>query len=87
VDVTSQPGGDTESVEVTADQIALLQTSDASVGATTDGEEIEKLPAYGADPYEVFRKNQLGLVGMGFNPSIFPLRECRFTRTTCSEIP
>jgi hypothetical protein len=85
--MTLQPGGDTESVEVTADQIALLQTSDASVGASTDGEEIEKLPTYGADSYEVFRKNQLGLVGMGFNPSSFPLRECRFTRTTCSETP
>ena len=63
LDVTLQTGGATESVEVTADQILLLQTSDASVGTTIDSEEIEKLPTYGADPYEVLRTAP-GITGM-----------------------
>ena len=64
LDVTLQTGGATESVEVTADQILLLQTSDASVGTTIDSEEIEKLPTYGADPYEVLRTAP-GITGDG----------------------
>ncbi len=55
VNVTLQPGGSSESVEVKGDEIPLLETADASVGTTIDGEEIEKLPTYGADPYEVLR--------------------------------
>jgi hypothetical protein len=64
VNVTLQPGGSTESVEVKGDQIPLLQTSDASVSATIDGAEIEKLPTYGADPYEVLRTAP-GITGDG----------------------
>jgi hypothetical protein len=64
VNVTLQPGGATESVEVTADQVPLLQTSDGSVGTTIAGEEIEKLPTYGADPYEVLRTAP-GITGDG----------------------
>jgi hypothetical protein len=64
VDVTLQPGGSTETVEVTADQVPLLQTSDGSVGTTIDSEEIEKLPTVGADPYEVLRTAP-GITGDG----------------------
>jgi hypothetical protein len=64
VDVTLQPGGATESVEVTADQVPLLQTSDASVGVTIDSEEIQRLPTVGADPYEVLRTAP-GITGDG----------------------
>ena len=64
LDVTLQTGGNTESVEVKADQIALLQTSDASVGTSIDGEEIKELPVYGADPYEVLRTAP-GITGDG----------------------
>jgi len=64
VTVTLQAGGATESVEVTADQVPMLETANASVGATIDGEEIEKLPTYGADPYEVLRTAP-GITGDG----------------------
>ena len=64
IDVTLQAGGATESVEVTADQVPLLQTSDASVGTTIDSEEIQKLPTVGADPYEVLRTAP-GITGDG----------------------
>jgi hypothetical protein len=64
LDVTLQTGGNTETVEVKGDQIALLQTSDASVGTTIDGEEIKELPVYGADPYEVLRTAP-GITGDG----------------------
>jgi len=64
VNVTLQPGGAAETVEVTADQVPLLQTSDASVGATIDSEEIQKLPTVGADPYEVLRTAP-GITGDG----------------------
>jgi hypothetical protein len=64
LDVTLQPAGATESIVVTADQVPLLRTSDASIGTTIDGEEIEKLPTYGADPYEVLRTAP-GITGDG----------------------
>ncbi len=64
VNVTLQPGVSTESVEVKENQIELLQTSDASVSATIDGAEIEKLPMYGADPYEALRTAP-GITGDG----------------------
>ncbi len=64
VDVTLQAGGDSESIEVKGDAIPLLQTSDASIGATIDSEEIQRLPTFGADPYELLRTAP-GIVGDG----------------------
>ena len=55
VNVTLQPGGATESVEVRGDEIPLLQTDDASISTTLDSEQIQRLPTFGADPYELLR--------------------------------
>jgi hypothetical protein len=64
VNVTLQAGGATESVEVHGDQIPLLQTSDASISTTIDSEQIQRLPTYGADPYELLRTAP-GITGDG----------------------
>ncbi len=64
VEVTLQPGGATESVEVHGDDVPMLQVSDANIGATIDSEEIERLPTYGADPYELLRTAP-GITGDG----------------------
>jgi hypothetical protein len=55
LDVTLQTGQTSETVTVNADSAPLLQTSDASIGSVVDGEEIKRLPTFGADPYEVLR--------------------------------
>jgi hypothetical protein len=55
VNVTLQPGKASETVTVNAEATAVLQTGDASVGTTIDAEEIERLPIFGADPYELLR--------------------------------
>jgi hypothetical protein len=62
--VTLQPGGSTESVTVTADQEPQLQTADASIGSTITSEEIERLPVFGGDPYELLRTAP-GITGDG----------------------
>lgn len=64
VEVTLQAGGASETVQVNGDFVPLLQTSDASIGATIDGEEIKELPTYGADPYEILRTAP-GITGDG----------------------
>ena len=53
--VTLRPGGAAESVTVTADQEQQLQTADASIGSTITSEEIQRLPIFGGDPYELLR--------------------------------
>ncbi len=64
VDVTLQTGGAAETVQVNGDQVPLLQTSDASIGMTIDSEEIQRLPVFGADPYELLRTAP-GITGDG----------------------
>ena len=48
VNVTLKPGKANETVTVNADAIAVLQTGDASIGATIDSEEIQRLPIFGS---------------------------------------
>jgi hypothetical protein len=62
--VTLKPGGSTESVTVTADQVQQLQTADASIGSTITSEEIQRLPIFGGDPYELLRTAP-GITGDG----------------------
>ena len=64
VDITLSTGGDTETVNVNADALPVLQTSDASIGSTIDSEAIQRLPAVGANPYELLRTAP-GIVGDG----------------------
>jgi hypothetical protein len=55
LDVTLQAGQESQTVTVNADSQPLLQTSDASIGRTIDSEEIQRLPIFGGDPYELIR--------------------------------
>jgi Carboxypeptidase regulatory-like domain/TonB dependent receptor len=62
--VTLQPGGSNESVEVKGDQLPMLQTADASIGSTINSDEIQRLPLVGGDPYELLRTAP-GITGDG----------------------
>ena len=55
LDVTMKAGSASETVNVNADLIPQLQTGDASIGATIDSSEIQRLPIFGSDPYELLR--------------------------------
>lgn len=55
LDLTMEIGAETQTVNVNADAVPLLQSSDASIGTTIDGAEIERLPIFGSDPYELLR--------------------------------
>ena len=55
LDVKLASGGASETVDVNADTVPILQTSDANVSRTLSSEEIERLPTFGADPYELLR--------------------------------
>lgn len=44
-----------ETVTVDADQVPVMQTSDASIGNTITAETIQRLPTNGGDPYELLR--------------------------------
>ncbi len=55
LNVTLQTGQESQSITVNADAAPLLQTTDASIGRTIDSEEIQRLPIFGADPYELIR--------------------------------
>jgi len=64
VNVTLQPGGATESVQVNGGLVPLLRTADASIGTTINSEDIQRLPTIGADPYELLRTAP-GITGDG----------------------
>ncbi len=64
VNVTLQTGSESQTVTVNAETIPLLQTSDASIGQTIDGEEVKRLPTVGADLYELLRTAP-GITGNG----------------------
>ncbi len=64
VDVTLATGQETQTVTVNADTLPTLQTSDGSIGRTISSEEIERLPIFGADPYELLRTAP-GITGDG----------------------
>jgi hypothetical protein len=62
--VTLKTGDTSQTVNVDADTLPLLQTGDASIGATIDSDEIQRLPIFGADPYELLRTAP-GITGDG----------------------
>ena len=55
LNITLQPGQANTTVNVDADTQPSLQTSDASIGSTVTSDQIQRLPTYGADPYELLR--------------------------------
>jgi hypothetical protein len=64
LDVKLTVGGDTQSVVVNADTIPELQNDDANISRTISNDEIERLPLFGADPYESLRTAP-GITGDG----------------------
>jgi hypothetical protein len=64
LDVKLAAGGDTQTVVVNADSIPELQNDDANMSRTISSEEIERLPLFGADPYELLRTAP-GITGDG----------------------
>ena len=64
VTVTLHAGGASETVTVNADQVPVLQTSDASIGSTVDSEQLQRLPVVGGNPYELLRTAP-GITGDG----------------------
>ena len=53
--ITLDTGGTSTTVDVSASDTTVLQTSDASIGNTLNSETIERLPAIGGDVYELLR--------------------------------
>ena len=64
VDVKLETGGASESVTVNAETIPVLQTNDAQIQRTLTSEDIQRLPIFGADPYELLRTAP-GITGDG----------------------
>jgi hypothetical protein len=64
LNVVMQTGQASQEVTVNAENVPLLQTGDASIGTTIDSSEIERLPIFGADPYELLRTAP-GITGDG----------------------
>lgn len=63
-DIVLQAGAISETVTVQADDVAQLQTEDASIRKTVTTEEIQRLPQIGRDPYELIRLTP-GIIGLG----------------------
>ncbi len=55
LNVTLDTGAATETVNVTSDEVPVLQTGDASIGTTISDAEVQRLPTFGANPYELLR--------------------------------
>ena len=54
-DVHLTPGGASETVTVNANDIAALQTADATISGTLDNQTLQRVPTAGRDPYELLR--------------------------------
>ena len=55
INVTLKPGTVTESVNVTAEATTLVQTENAQIGGEITTREVQSLPQFGRDPYELVR--------------------------------
>lgn len=64
LNLTLQPGAANETVTVTANDVPILQSSDASIGSTISSEQVRRLPIFGANPYELLRTAP-GIAGDG----------------------
>ncbi len=64
LDVSLSIGGSTETVTVDASEAVALQTADASINTVLDSEQIQKVPSYGRDPYNLVRTAP-GITGDG----------------------
>jgi hypothetical protein len=64
LNVVLQLGQETQTVTVDADTVPVLQTADGNIGRSISSEEIQRLPIFGADPYELLRTAP-GITGDG----------------------
>lgn len=64
LDAKLAAGGAAETVTVNAADTIALQTADASVGTSIDNVQLERVPTYGRDPYELIRTAP-GITGDG----------------------
>jgi len=55
LDVKLETGGASETVTVSANDVPLLNTSDASVSTNFSSADVTRLPEFGRDPYELLR--------------------------------
>ena len=64
LDVSLSVGGASETVTVNASDTVALQTGDGNVSTVIDSEQLEKIPTYGRDPYNLLRTAP-GITGDG----------------------
>ena len=55
VNVKLEVGGTAQTVTVNGDLVPALQTTDANISGTLDSQQLQRIPAYGRDPYELLR--------------------------------
>jgi Carboxypeptidase regulatory-like domain len=55
VDLKLEVGASTQTVTVSASDVPVLNTSDASIGNSISSQDVTRLPAFGRDPYELLR--------------------------------
>lgn len=55
LDVALQVGGTAQTVTVNGANEPLLQTEDATISGTLSTQEVQRLPSFGRDPYELLR--------------------------------
>jgi hypothetical protein len=55
IDLKLQLGEASQTVTVSANDVPVLNTSDASTGSSLSSDDVTRLPAFGRDPYELLR--------------------------------
>lgn len=68
VNLVLQPGAVTEEVVVSGEAAGLLQTEDASLSGTITRQQVENLPQFRGDPFELLRVTP-GVFGLGARSS------------------
>ncbi|WP_446742452.1 carboxypeptidase regulatory-like domain-containing protein [Silvibacterium acidisoli] len=68
VDVKLEVGGSAQTVTVNGSDVPALQTSDANISGSIDNQQLQRIPAYGRDPYELLRLTP-GITGDGARAS------------------
>ena len=68
LNVSLTTGGATEQVVVTGESVPVLQTEDANLTATISSKDVQALPQFRGDPYELLRVTP-GLFGLGARDS------------------
>jgi hypothetical protein len=64
LDVKLPVGSSSQTVTVNADEVPVLNTTDAGISSTISAEAVTRLPIFGRDPYELLRTG-VGITGDG----------------------